>query len=229
MIFTNSVKFNGLHLESDTTGSSKHYHDVAVEFASKLKNLIDEDFSIDVADKIIRAQLSHEEDLHKKLDMGIEVDLTVTRKIKDTTKNQSNLLDYVTGKDMDSDEEKPRFDSDDDGDEYKLEKDVGDDDDLPDDVDDEDDDDPYANEDLDDNEAYRGKVAEVAVVVVVEAVEVREDRESGVVTVSYEVGRRAQSRVAHMRMGMRCMTKMMSQKRILILVMQSRTKLMRQK
>jgi hypothetical protein len=109
LIFANAIKYNGLFLISDTSGVSKLVHDAAQQFGEKLQKLIEEEFSIEVADKIMRAQISHEEELRKKLDMGIEVDINAGRKIKEAVKKPTKLLDYAYGEDIDSDEEKPRF------------------------------------------------------------------------------------------------------------------------
>jgi hypothetical protein len=80
-----------------------------VDFASKLQTLIDEELSIDVADKITRAQILHDEETKKKLDAGIQVDTSAGRKIKDAVKKTSVVEGYTDGAEFDSDDEKRKF------------------------------------------------------------------------------------------------------------------------
>ena len=65
LIFSNSICYNKMHLETDTTGVSEIILQAALYFQAKLENLLLKDFSIDLCDKILKDDIESEE-LRKK-------------------------------------------------------------------------------------------------------------------------------------------------------------------
>ena len=59
-VFTNAIKYNKAHLDTDTTGSSQLVYDAAIMLQERLENLLSM-FTVNLAERVDRMRISNAE------------------------------------------------------------------------------------------------------------------------------------------------------------------------
>ena len=129
LIFDNAKRYNGLFLDSDTTGVSLKVFTAAEKFSDILELHVYREFSIDMCDKLKKLSISKEylQRVRREQDLpDLDDAELVKQSMKKGTKKNSAYMDnsFVSGIELDDDNEREKYDGEDDDDVFEEEEEV---------------------------------------------------------------------------------------------------------